>query len=86
MGNTSSGDVTVSSSNNTASFNSAVTVGTVGGVDLKFTMPQIYALTIKNSAGTTQLTYNPSTSTDNSITLTKAMVGLSNVENTALST
>lgn len=49
-------------------------------------MPNIYALTIKNSAGTTQLTYNPSTSTDNSITLTKAMVGLSNVENTALST
>lgn len=86
VGNTSSGDVTVSSSNNTASFNSAVTVGTVGGVDLKFTMPQIYALTINNSAGTTQLTYNPSTSTDNSITLTKAMVGLSNVENTALST
>lgn len=29
----------VSSSNNTASFGSAVTVGSVGGVDLKFTMP-----------------------------------------------
>lgn len=39
VGNTSSGAVTVSSSNNTASFGSAVTVGTVGGVDLKFTMP-----------------------------------------------
>ena len=29
----------VSSSNNTASWGSAVTVGSVGGVDLKFTMP-----------------------------------------------
>lgn len=39
VGNTSSGAVTVSSANNTASFGSAVTVGSVGGVDLKFTMP-----------------------------------------------
>ena len=39
VGNTSSGNVTVSSSNNTASWGSAVTVGSVGGVDLKFTMP-----------------------------------------------
>ena len=39
VGNTNSGAVTVSSSNNTASFGSAVTVGTVGGIDLKFTMP-----------------------------------------------
>ena len=39
VGNTTSGDVTVSSSNNTASWGSAVTVGSVGGVDLKFTMP-----------------------------------------------
>jgi hypothetical protein len=39
VGNTSSGAVTVSSSNNTASFGNAVTVGSVGGVDLKFTMP-----------------------------------------------
>lgn len=39
VGNTSSGAVTVSSSNNTAAFDSAVTVGSVGGVDLKFTMP-----------------------------------------------
>lgn len=39
VGNTSSGAVTVSSSNNTASWGSAVTVGSVGGVDLKFTMP-----------------------------------------------
>lgn len=39
VGNTSSGAVTVSSNNNTASFGNAVTVGSVGGVDLKFTMP-----------------------------------------------
>jgi len=39
VGNTSSGAVTVSSSNNTAAWGSAVTVGSVGGVDLKFTMP-----------------------------------------------
>jgi len=39
VGNTSSGDVSVSSSNNTASWGDAVTVGSVGGVDLKFTMP-----------------------------------------------
>jgi len=41
----------------------------------------IYALTIKNSAGTTQLTYTPNNATG-SITLTKAMVGLGNVDNT----
>lgn len=40
----------------------------------------IYALTIKNSAGTTQLTYTPN-SAAGSITLTKAMVGLGNVAN-----
>ena len=45
----------------------------------------IHALTIKNSAGTTQLTYTPNSATG-SLTLTKAMVGLGNVENTALST
>lgn len=39
VGNTTSGAVTVSSSNNTAAWSSAVTVGSVGGVDLKFTMP-----------------------------------------------
>ena len=43
VGNTSSGEVTVSSSNNTATWGSAVTVGSVGGVDLKFTMPSIPA-------------------------------------------
>ncbi len=39
VGNTTSGAVTVSSANNTAAFGSAVTVGSVGGVELKFTMP-----------------------------------------------
>lgn len=42
----------------------------------------IYALTIKNSAGTTQLTYTPNSGTG-SITLTKAMVGLGDVDNLA---
>ena len=45
----------------------------------------IYALTIKNSAGTTQLTYTPNSAVGE-LTLTKAMVGLGNVENTKLST
>lgn len=44
----------------------------------------IYALTIKNSEGTILTTYTPN-SAEKSLTLTKAMVGLSNVENTALS-
>ena len=44
-----------------------------------------YALTINNSVGTAVLTYNPATAAA-SLTLTKAMVGLSNVENTKLST
>ena len=42
----------------------------------------IHSLTIKNSGGTTQLTYTPN-SVEGSITLTKAMVGLGNVDNTA---
>lgn len=45
----------------------------------------IYALTIKNSAGTIQTTYTPN-SAEKSITLTKAMVGLSNVENKSSAT
>lgn len=45
----------------------------------------IYALTINNSAGTAQVTYTPNSKAA-SLTLTKAMVGLGNVENTALST
>ena len=44
----------------------------------------IYALTIKNSAGTTQLTYTPNSGAG-SITLSKAMVGLGNVDNLAAS-
>ena len=42
----------------------------------------IYALTIKNSAGTSVLSYNPKTAAGE-LTLTKAMVGLSSVDNTA---
>lgn len=45
----------------------------------------IYALTIKNSAGENVLNYNPKTAAGE-MSLTKAMVGLGNVENTALST
>lgn len=56
-----------------------------GGSKVLTAHQSIYALTIKNSAGTTQLTYTPNSGAG-SITLTKAMVGLSNVENTTLST
>lgn len=42
----------------------------------------IYSLKINNSAGTTQVTYTPN-SAAKSINLTKAMVGLGNVDNTA---
>lgn len=56
-----------------------------GGSKVLTAHQSIYALTIKNSAGTTQLTYTPNSGAG-SITLTKAMVGLGNVENTALST
>lgn len=41
----------------------------------------IYQLVINNSAGTAQITYKPATSGTYSLTLTKAMVGLSNVPN-----
>lgn len=44
----------------------------------------IYALTVKDSAGTTQLTYTPNSGTG-SLTITKAMVGLGNVDNLAAS-
>ena len=72
VGTTSSGDVTVSSSNNTASFGSAVTVGTVGGVDLKFTMPSApsSAGTLNTTATTAQST-NSSESLSGSVTLHK---------------
>lgn len=42
----------------------------------------IYALTIKNSSGAAQIVYTPNTGAE-TITLTKSMVGLSNVDNTA---
>lgn len=45
----------------------------------------IYSLSIKNSEGTEQTNYTPNNSAS-SLTLTKAMVGLGNVENTKLST
>lgn len=45
----------------------------------------IYALTIKNSVGTNVLNYNPKTAAGE-LSLSKAMIGLGNVENTALST
>ena len=41
----------------------------------------IYQLVINNYAGTAQITYRPATSGNYSLTLTKAMVGLSNVPN-----
>jgi hypothetical protein len=71
----------------------AVTSVTKDGKKITFTKGEtflkshqtIYSLTIKNSGGTTQLTYTPNSGAG-SITLTKAMVGLSNVEDTALST
>lgn len=44
----------------------------------------IYSLTVKDSAGTTKLTYTPNSGTG-SITLTKAMVGLGNVDNLSAS-
>lgn len=46
------GHQSVSSSNNTASWGSAVTVGTVGGTDLKFTMPSNPNTNTTYSAGT----------------------------------
>lgn len=61
------------------------TVATSGKYSDLSGTPTFYTLTIKNSAGTTQTTYKPNSAAA-SITLTKAMVGLGNVENTALST
>ena len=45
---------------------------------------EMHSLTIKNSAGITQLTYDPS-SQAKTLTLTKSMVGLGNVDNISLS-
>lgn len=71
----------------------AVTSASISGSKLTLTKGStfltshqtLYDLVIKNSAGTTQLTYKPATNGTYSLTLTKAMVGLGNVENTALS-
>lgn len=45
----------------------------------------LYNLVINNSAGTAQITYKPGTSGTYSLTLTKTMVGLGNVDNLAAS-
>lgn len=57
-----------------------------GGLQVLTSHQTLYNLVINNSAGTAQITYKPGTSGTYSLTLTNAMVGLSNVENTALST
>lgn len=57
-----------------------------GGLQVLTSHQTLYNLVINNSAGTAQITYKPGTSGTYSLTLTKAMVGLGNVENTALST
>lgn len=55
------------------------------GVTALTSHQSIYALTIKNSGGTILTTYTPN-SAEKSLTLTKAMVGLSNVENKSSAT
>lgn len=52
--------------------------------DYLTTHQTIYSLAVKDSGGTSQLNYNPAVASGE-ITLTKAMVGLGNVENQALS-
>lgn len=69
VGNTTSGAVTVSSSNNTASFGSAVTVGSVGGVDLKFTMPGNPNTNTWNAVSSTADGYVPKTGTSAASTI-----------------
>ena len=92
VGTTSSGDVTVSSSNNTASFGSSVTVGTVGGVDLKFTMPSNPDTDTKNTAGSTDTSSkiyligatsqdaNPQTYSDNEVYATSGVLTTKSVQ------
>ena len=58
-----------------------LTAGDIGALTAHQT---IYTLTINNSAGSAVLSWNPA-SANGSLTLTKAMVGLGNVENQALS-
>lgn len=68
VGNTTSGTVAVSSSNNTASFGNTVTVGSVGGVDLKFTMPanseEMTSVEAITGVGNVAKTISPSTLDD----------------------
>ncbi len=80
-------DVEVSGSGN------AVTTASISGHKLTLTKgttfltshQTIYDLVVKNSAGTTVLTYKPATSGTYELTLTKGMVGLGNVDNLAAS-
>lgn len=58
-------------------------LGFITNSDIPTSLKNPYALSIKNSAGTEQVTYDGSAA--KSLTLSKAMVGLGNVENTALS-
>ena len=76
--------VSISSAYQTKISNGATAYGWGNHADVGYLKNHqtIYSLTIKNSAGTEQLTYTPN-SDAGSITLTKAMVGLGNVDNTA---
>ena len=80
-------DITTTGSGNVISSvsKSGKSITFTKGVTALTSHQYIYALTIKNSAGTTQVTYTPNSAAQ-SLTLTQAMVGLGNVENTALST
>lgn len=76
---------TVSSNNNTASWGSAVTVGSVGGVDLKFTMPSnpntntTYSLS--RDGASVKLT--PSSGTAQTVSLNDLINGLSTDDSNA---
>lgn len=79
-------DITTAGSGNVISSvsKSGKSITFTKGVTALTSHQYIYALTIKNSEGTILTTYTPN-SAEKSLTLTKAMVGLGNVENTALS-
>lgn len=79
------GVVTIPNYITSSALNGYATQSWVEGKKYLTTHQSIYSLTIKNSAGTAQITYTPNSEAA-SLTLTKAMVGLSNVENTTLST
>ena len=61
---------------------SAATIASLGKADTALQSADIYGLTINNYAGTALTTYNPIGGAA-SVTLTKAVVGLGNVDNTA---